>query len=220
MGRLRMQKLAAFKAGPLPELAPMFRRWIRANLVYVDQCEDTDAPWWFNERAALSTVAAASWLAGGIALEEYTAPKVPPGANPRALSNRSRCDLFLSFKRSARRGDNHNFITEAKIIWPKLDSPKLAQLVAQGVDKVRRDTRRTLNDGYSRRLGILLISPWLDRAAMDEWRGHALGFVKVLRSLEGVAIAWVFAPNPWKLLWRGRREYYPGSALVITPLRR
>ncbi|MGH8746639.1 MAG: hypothetical protein ACREUK_09110 [Burkholderiales bacterium] len=70
-----MSTLNTFEAGRLPELAPMLREWIRANAAYVKQCEDSDAPWWFNERAALSVVAAAAWLAGGIALEEYTAPK-------------------------------------------------------------------------------------------------------------------------------------------------
>jgi hypothetical protein len=198
----------------------MLRKWIRANLIYIDQCEDSDAPWWFNERAALSTVAAASWLAGGIALEEYMAPKVSPRATSGKLNNRFRCDLFLSFKKSARRGNNHNFITEAKIIWPKLNSPKLAQLVDRGIDAVRRDARRTLNDGYSRRLGILLISPWLPRSGMEDWQDHAHRLMDVLMSLKGTAVAWVFARDPRKLLWRDKGEYYPGSALVISPLRR
>jgi hypothetical protein len=213
-----MRALRDFEAGPLPELAPLLREWIRANAVYVEQCEDTDAPWWFNERAALSVVAAAAWLAGGIALEEYAAPKARTGAQQRFSGERTRCDLFVSFRKKGRAGGNHNFITEAKIIWPELDSPKLAQLVDQGIDKVRRDARRTLNDGYSRRLGILLVSPCLTRVGMDDWREHALRFVKVLKALDGVAVAWFFAKQP--LLWRGKREYYPGSALVISPLRR
>ncbi|MGH8746640.1 MAG: hypothetical protein ACREUK_09115 [Burkholderiales bacterium] len=82
---------------------------------------------------------------------------------------------------------------------------------------MRRDARRTLNDGYSRKLGILLISPWVNRVGMDDWREHALRSVEVLKSLDGVAAAWFFAKRP--LLWRGRGEYYPGSALVISPLR-
>jgi hypothetical protein len=196
----------------------MLREWIRANAAYVEQCEDSDAPWWFNERAALSVVAAAAWLAGGIALEEYTAPKHRTGAKLGSSGERTRCDLFVSFKKDVRVGGNHNFICEAKIIWPKLDSPKLAQRIHQGIDTVRRDTQRTLNDGYSRRLGILLISPWMTRGGKDDWREYALRFVEVLKSLDGVAVAWFFAKQP--LLWRGRGEYYPGSALVISPLRK
>jgi hypothetical protein len=197
----------------------MLRKWVYANRRYVDQCEDSDAPWWFNERAALSAVAAASWLAGGIALEEYMAPKKSPSTTSGKPNNRFRCDLFMSFRKSARRGVNHNFIAEAKIIWPKLDGPMLSQHIDKGIDRVRRDTRRTLNDGYSRMLGILLVSPWLTNAGMTDWQSHARGLVGVLSTLERSAVAWVFARRPRKLLWRGKGEYYPGSAIVLCPLR-
>jgi hypothetical protein len=214
-----MKGLSGVREGPLPELAPLLKKWIYVNTEYVKRCVGRDAPWWFNERAALSAVAGAAWLADGIALEEYTAPKIPPGAAPGKLSDRCRCDLFISLKKRRRRGQHHDFITEAKIIWPRLDDSKLPHRIDQGINAVRTDIRRTMNDGYSRRLGLLLVSPWMTNAAADNFEGHAARFIEVLKHLDNVAVAWTFARDPWRLLWRQKGEYYPGTALVITPLR-
>ena len=216
-----MQKLVGFQAGPLPELTPVLKKWIYANQEYVSRCEGLDAAWWYHERACLSTVAAATWLAGGIALEEYTTTKTQlPDMGTAKISERCRCDLFLSIQQKGRARKNHDFIVEAKMIWPNINSRNLHGQIESGIIKVRKDdVRRTSNDGYSRRLAMLFISPWISKAKLKEWDGHRNAFVETLQNWQGVAAAWVFTDQVKGLLSKRTGEYYPGTALLVTPLR-
>jgi hypothetical protein len=212
---------SGFAPGPLPELIPLLKKWIYVNKEYLRRCEGRDAAWWYLERASLSTVAAAAWLADGIALEEYTTSKTQlPAKSNVEVSHRCRCDLFFSLKRHDRPGQNHDFISEAKIIWPSLASKNLHSQISRGVETVRRDVRRTQNDGHSRRLGVLLISPSMSETAAERWEEHAKNFVMVLRHQQGAAVAWVFSSDPWRLWTPKSREYHPGTAVLFSPLRR
>src|SRR5713226_1261165 len=75
IGEGQVTGISGFNAGPLPELRQVLRKWIFVNKDYVHRWDGIDAPWWYNERASVSALAAAAWLAKGIALEEYTTRK-------------------------------------------------------------------------------------------------------------------------------------------------
>ena len=67
-----------------------FKAWELSILRYYERT-DHDLPWWYTERANISLLAAAAWLCGGIALEEYPIEKGFCGDNYEG-----RADLYLT----------------------------------------------------------------------------------------------------------------------------
>jgi len=47
-------------------LKPILKRWIEINQEYCDAYPAEDCPYWYNERAAISTLAGAVWKSGGL----------------------------------------------------------------------------------------------------------------------------------------------------------
>src|SRR4051812_574579 len=125
-----MGTFSGYTADAVPEIAPLLKKWIHANREYVHRCVDEDAPWWYLERASVSTVAAAAWLAKGIALEEYTTAKsrLPLKGRPRVSQN-CRCDLYFSLLKNKKKNTHHDFICEAKLIWPKLEGENTERIL-------------------------------------------------------------------------------------------
>jgi hypothetical protein len=39
----------------------VLQNWIKANILCAEAWKDDDVPWWYNERANLSILAAAAW---------------------------------------------------------------------------------------------------------------------------------------------------------------
>jgi hypothetical protein len=213
-----MPRSSGYIAGPLPALAPVLRKWIRVNEEYFDRCMGEDAAWWFNERASLSTLAAAAWLAGGIALEEYTTAKSKRGGS---VNKNCRCDLFVSLRNRVKGKNDHEFVIEAKIVWPRLASRSLADQIERGNEKARKDVRRTLPYGGSSRVGLLIVSPYMRRSEADRWERDQSQFVEFVRaSAEEYAVAWIFAKNGKGPLSERNDHYYPGTAIFLRPLRK
>ncbi|SRR5260221_9164396 len=209
-----------YQAGPLPELTPVLKKWIQVNKEYVLRSGGKDAPWWYNERASLSPVAAAAWLAKGIALEEYLTDKHKISRKgKRKRTDRGRCDLYFSVKRRRKSGRDHEFIAEAKIIWPSIASRGLQTQLDRGISSARDAVRCTFSYGEVRRLGLLLITPTASNSAARRWNEHLPRFLNVLRAQERVAIAWLFTENPRQLTYGRRKEFFPGTAILFSPLR-
>lgn len=64
--------------------------WITATENYCQFTQGKDVPYFYNERANVSVLAAGAWIAGGIALEEYQASKTRED-----ISSSGRCDLYV-----------------------------------------------------------------------------------------------------------------------------
>lgn len=97
-----------YERGPLPELEPLLRTWVRLQRKYCTAWEWDDVSWYYNERASLSLFAAAVWMSGGVALEEYSTEKYhTPLRSRRLRPYMGRSDL--GFRHSRR-----DFIAEAK----------------------------------------------------------------------------------------------------------
>lgn len=93
-----------------PELRKLLNAWVDTIGRYTSSFEDN--PWWYNERAILSTLAGAAWtLKGWIALEEFSTTKrlrtLAPSVDHGNKLRHGRCDLYV-------RSPNISFAFEAK----------------------------------------------------------------------------------------------------------
>lgn len=173
-------------------LDPVLKSWIRVLKRYYSI---GDQPWNYRERTQIGFFAAAAWLSGHVALEEWSTQKGRKDAR-----RKGRCDLWI---------DIADFHIEAKHKWC---------IVTRGLDKEMRYIEREmsaavnntadLNCSKTRRLAFLFLSPCLpphpDRdfsAELDAWLG------RVYR-LRHDAIAWYFPVR------RGLRSNAGGYAPV------
>jgi hypothetical protein len=101
-------------------------------------CEHSggDASVWHKERANIGHLAAAAWLSGGVALEEYHAKK---GRGNSRYDGR--VDLYLRTRAGAK------YIVEAKCGWLRLMENTSCQIVTRRVERVMetafKDAQRT-----------------------------------------------------------------------------
>ena len=75
-------------------LEDVIKNWFGVIDDYIKYFGGNDVPYWYNERASISTLAAAAWKSGGIALEEYSMQKGDEG-NPRP----GKCDIFIGINK-------------------------------------------------------------------------------------------------------------------------
>lgn len=160
----------------LPRLAPVLRSWISVIRKYHSI---GDQPWRYRERTQVGFFAAATWLSGHVALEEWSTQK-----GPKVALKKGRCDLWINIS---------DFHIEAKHKWCT---------VTRNLDKEMRDVERAmsaavqstgeLNCYKSKRLAFLFLSPWLPpdadgdlSEALDAWLGRVY-------DVKHDAIAWYF----------------------------
>jgi len=70
-----MESISGVSAGPFRGLKDALSEWTILQKKLVHTLGSEDAPWWYNERASISTFAAAVWLTGGVALKECMTSK-------------------------------------------------------------------------------------------------------------------------------------------------
>lgn len=212
-----MADIFGYKSGPLPRFRPVLEQWIEANDRYCRVSHWKDIPWGYNERASLSTFAAASWLAGAIALEEYVEDKNPSTSSTGKIRRtKGRCDLYVAF-----RGETKGYILEAKIIWPSLSSKNWGRTIIPMLDTARKDVQRTRAHSGEKKLGLLFVIPYIPKRKA-EFADKSIGsFVDFLRSHEDICSAWTFPNDARGFYWRSDKErIYPGTAVLLQPLRR
>ena len=118
-----MNNISGVVSGSIPQLVPILKKWIYVINKYVMDCAGADAPWRYNERASVSTLCAAAWLANWIALEEYSDEKKSQEEKPGGIPNRhGRYDLFFGWVRKTPIKPI-DFIIEAKMVWPLITGP-------------------------------------------------------------------------------------------------
>jgi hypothetical protein len=88
-------------------LEPVFNNLRSIHLAYILGEAGKDHPYWYNERTHVGLLAAAVWLSGGTALEEFKAEK-------EHKNKGTRCDLWIRTNKAA-------FECEAKHLWLNLE---------------------------------------------------------------------------------------------------
>lgn len=211
-----MGDISGCRPSPLPRFRPVLEHWIEANERYCRVSHWNDIPWGYNERASLSTFAAASWLAGAIALEEYVEDKNPSAPSVGKIRRtKGRCDLYVAF-----RGETKGYILEAKIIWPSLSSKNWERTIIPMLDTARKDVQRTRAHSGEKKLGLLFIIPYILKRKAKFADKSIESLVDFLRSRKDICSAWTFPKDARDFWWNSEKQrMYPGTAVLIKPLR-
>ena len=184
----------------LPRLRPILEQWIRSIRRYHTQMED-DHAWHYHERAQVGFLAAAAWLAGGVALEEWRSDK-----RAGVSSRKGRCDLYVYRKPFA----GH---FEAKHAWIHLDvgSVRAAQRVETELNRAVANAGDLVVPRGDAKLGVLFAAPVIPRRLTSQAESVLHAWLQEVRHIRCEALAWVFSG---KLLVRRRIDVYPGCVLV------
>lgn len=187
----------------------LLHNWMDIIEKYISYNEFEDNPWWYNERATISTLAAAAWATEGIALEEYSTEKGKKGRPWKG-----RCDLFLGLKTKI-------FACEAKQAWcPISRHAKNSIINVRNTLKIACDDARKLDKQEGQRLGICFAVPYLPQKEKKYMEEQIKSWCKKLEEIDCDAYAWVFPKKVRYLTASSKGYFHPGVAVVIREVYR
>lgn len=158
-------------------MEPIFRK---LKVVHEDffAAKKDDWPYWYRERSQIGFLAAAVWLSGGAALEEYRWEKSREAGEGKGIG---RCDLWIGL-------GGTSFCCEAKWLLSRLtgrNTKACIEKLSQGLRKAEEDLRKYEKTGLS----LCFVTPWMRRGSsqsiLDEWLGT------VCRRQDWQAVVWI-----------------------------
>ena len=190
-------------------LRPVLEQWFEVLKRYLDSFKkQRDRQWWYNERATLSSLAAAVWIADGIALEEYRTKK-----GKKSEKWAGRCDLFF-------RLGTHDFACEAKQVWCSFGSgaTKTLEKIKNALSIACKDAGN-LDKNEGRRLGICFVIPYLPPSGtrqiiVDQ---QITRWLEAIMTLDYSLISWVFPKNTRSPV--DDSYIYPGVVMLIKEIK-
>ncbi len=191
----------------LTALRRVFDQWISMIPQYARRSalalHKPDYFFWYNERTSVGSIAAAAWLAGGFALEEYSAPK---------RGYRGRADLWILIH-------GEMFAIEAKQQWPSIGTramarTSLSQVFLKWLDDAARGARK-LREGEGRKVGLVYIVPSLPESDANEVESCVRDFLNEAKKLR-VPMIWWFEPKLQPRPDEDDRRLYPGVLILLT----
>jgi hypothetical protein len=188
--------------GKFGNLKKILLMWAKLNEQFFIQTGD--GSWWYNERASISVLAAVAWMAGGVALEEFSAKK-KLGKKERS----GRADVYLNLK-------GREFACEAKFMWLSVNS-------RNPIDRIDAELKNACEDAESldreegRRFGVCFATVYVTEENVDKFSDLIEKLQKRIDSeLEFDAIAWSFPAKAIKALIGDKDgRYHPGSFLIL-----
>jgi hypothetical protein len=186
----------------------VLQQWILVlDRLYYDWKRD-DFPWWYNERASVSTFAAAIWLSGGSAFEEYSSEKKRNEAKSKVTPGRT--DIFFSY-------NNKDYLGEAKQYWPWLANHPTCNREFHEKLNLAEDDATSIRNEAGIKTAILFASPKIKQSnsgklkmLIDEW----IEFLDENNNYS--ARAFFFPKHGLNAVFNGR--IYPGIALFLKRL--
>lgn len=190
-------------------LIPYLRGWRTAINRYI-AVHEGEPPYYFNERASLSMLAAGAWLSGATALEEYGTYK-----GWGSSKGNGRCDLYISdHEKSAE--------IEAKQKWMSAatSDASLAAHIQAEVKKASAEAKR--NYDADTKFGCVFFVPRFSKTRFRDYPSSPERFIKaeIGRYLKAAKIvhlwAWCF-PTETRTVLGGHsmNSYYPGVILAF-----
>ncbi len=189
----------------LAPLRPVLEEWLKVITRYGFYHREAmkgepDYPYWYGERASFGSLAAAAWLAEGVALEEYAARK----RGRYAYSGRA--DLWIVIH-------GHRFVIEGKQLWMSIG----ARSRTDPRTAIRRELRAAVRDSrklpkeWGQRVGMVFVVPELPEGEREQVAGRARQFLGDALGPRDQC-AWWFRPlDPPE----GEGRLYPGVLLVM-----
>lgn len=206
--------------GPLKNLEKILRNWTWLNREIIKSWEGKDCPWWYNERASISTLAGAVWHAGGIVFEEYSSRKFRGRRNVHG-----RCDLYFSMEHKM---GYKEYVVEAKQCWLNAGSraKDMNGPLQDYIDRACKDAKNNRPDlrGGEALLGVTFVVPRLPQYDLEneavgerikEVQDTLLGIAKKERG----ALAWIFPRVSRNMTSDDDGYTYPGTAVFIKQVR-
>lgn len=188
----------------LPVLKPHLLQWIEVLKDY--QKKVGDSPFRYLERTHIGFFAAASWMVGDPALEEWHTIK---GTMDQPI--KGRCDLWIL---------TESFHIEAKYCWCEVGrSPARELKRIQGAVDSAVSSAKKLDSEVENALAFTFLTPCVDQENQDRKHELTTEWLDLAMSIEADAIAW-YMPE------RAMTEHfdYPrlalGTALLINRISR
>ena len=200
--------------GTLPGFNKLLREWISViDRLRQEWEEDPDFPWWYNERACVGTFAAAVWLCGGLAFEEYLSEKVKDRAKLAKSQKKSpgRTDLYFSYH-------GNEYIVEAKQCWPKLESSKSpAKKIKQKLDDATKAAMEVY-ENYGTRLAMVFAVPRALQSSQGNLFSLMENWMSKVSTVENSYSARAFFFLESDIKAKDEDWIYPGVGLFIKKL--
>jgi len=190
-------------------LEPVLRKWIDLNESFAREMGFRDCPWWYNERTFVGVLAAACFLTGGYALEEYGCLK-----SWESEEYKGRSDLYL-------RIGGEEYACEAKHHWLRAEIPagEALKRLEEAVETAEKDARGG-DQSVKTRLALLFVAPTVPEREIGEIPDRIEKWRDLLKKLEPDAMAWTFPEGGERIREEGKEgKVYPGVALVLQEVR-
>jgi hypothetical protein len=215
-------------------LKPVLKSWVERSFDYCRSHGFEDNPWWYNERASLSVLAAAAWTTKGwCALEEYATTKqgdIPPSKADSGSVRSGRCDLWI--------GNRTGYAVEAKQAWQSIGPGATGEnaRVWRQFALAHKDAGSLTCDEADRRVAALFVSPYVPVSKVlkaDTGKQRLIDRDKVcelttkwrneidLESNKRVAgYAWIFPDRCDLFVSKDGRNLFPGALLLLGERKR
>ena len=153
----------------LQGLSPLFQAWIEVLNRSLKSDDYEDVPWWYNERAILSTLAGAAWtLKTWTALEEFSTTKrgrVPGKKVEAGKLVRGRCDLYVSH-------GSTDFAIEAKQAWQPMRVAKPWNHIEKALKAAKKDAGNLTADQGDHRIALTFVVPFIPISKVSNCKEH------------------------------------------------
>ncbi|MEO6680743.1 MAG: hypothetical protein ABIO21_25690 [Pseudomonas sp.] len=180
-------------------LRPLLERWFDCIDRYNAVRGDNDTPYWFDEKANLSLLSAAAWMA-----EMVTLQQTPTRKQTEEGERNARADLLIATS-------EERAYLQATQRWPKVNSLNLTQALVD----ITSDARR-ISYASDLKLGCLFVAP--QKAQQSATPEELQDMVDDLQKEHTCAVAWYF-PYAYRKLRNEAGQYHPGIAVLFKEAR-
>lgn len=195
-----------------PLFSKIISHYLKLNQKFAMEWQWQDVPWWYNERANLSLIAASFWRIGGIAFEEYTSTKdfsIQHSSRSKHTSYSGRNDLYAKYGK-------REMVFEAKRIYVTANSNSPIY-IRRALDRACSDAKAIKHNGAIK-YGILFAVPrfslkniYLIDEQINRW-------IHNLKNVKYSAAGWIFpASSRISIHWQNK-WHFPGVAVLIRKI--
>jgi hypothetical protein len=204
-----LPKVGMKVTAPFRSLKPVFEQWQKLSSS-PEWLNAGDVPWWYGERASLSSFAGAVWLSGGWAFEEF-------GAYKKTI-RRGKAKWISGRKDVAFRVGRKYFLAEAKQYWPRFTKDNADVAVGElikSLDAACEDVRKVSERGYTR-MGMVFAVPSIHKTKVGYLDTNLSNFIEGLMDHKELTVAYTFPKKARKI--KAEKPYheriYPGVILI------
>lgn len=180
-------------------LRPVLERWFECIDRYNAVRGDNDTPYWFDEKANLSLLSAAAWMADMVTLQQ-----TPTRKQTEEGERNGRADLFIATS-------EERAYLQATQRWPRVNSLNLTQ----ALQDITSDAKR-ISYASDLKLGCLFVAP--QKAQQSATPEELQDMVDDLQKEHTCAVAWYF-PYAYRKLHNETGNYHPGIAVLFKEAR-